>query len=418
LQSTVLAGFVFAHTISIGDAIIAVSREIEMERIQKPSMKQFFKQVFKYVINPPGDDELRKAWEVCDLPLPTVWLLGKTGSGKSSIIQKMTGKTAAEIGNGFMPCTKDAHAYNYPDELPIMRFMDTRGLGEAEYDPADDIAALSKTSHSLLIVMGLADGEQSAVLEALRLIKKSESMITANQVMVVHTTATQIANEHDQRRTVIDKQARVEKVWGEALDYCVVDFFETEIPGVLNDYGVDELKEMLSKKLPELSLWLQKSEHRDAEQRNFDRLRSDVLWYAAAVAGSDAIPAVGLFSVPSIQGKMLHSLAQKYGVQWDKRNFVEFTGALGASALLRYGISLGGRQLLKLIPAYGQIAGSALAVSVSYASTYAIGRAACRYLYHQKTNTPLDDRDLQNLYSTAVTQSKAAKKVVDRERPL
>ncbi len=389
-----------------------------MERIQKPSMKQFFKQVFKYVINPPGDDELRKAWEVCDLPLPTVWLLGKTGSGKSSIIQKMTGKTAAEIGNGFMPCTKDAHAYNYPDELPIMRFMDTRGLGEAEYDPADDIAALSKTSHSLLIVMGLADGEQSAVLEALRLIKKSESMITANQVMVVHTTATQIANEHDQRRTVIDKQARVEKVWGEALDYCVVDFFETEIPGVLNDYGVDELKEMLSKKLPELSLWLQKSEHRDAEQRNFDRLRSDVLWYAAAVAGSDAIPAVGLFSVPSIQGKMLHSLAQKYGVQWDKRNFVEFTGALGASALLRYGISLGGRQLLKLIPAYGQIAGSALAVSVSYASTYAIGRAACRYLYHQKTNTPLDDRDLQNLYSTAVTQSKAAKKVVDRERPL
>ena len=68
-------------------------------------------------------------------PVPVLWLFGKTGSGKSSIVRYLTGATQAEIGNGFRPQTTNSSQYDFPEsEHPIIRFLDTRGLGEAGYD--------------------------------------------------------------------------------------------------------------------------------------------------------------------------------------------------------------------------------------------------------------------------------------------
>src|SRR6266566_4850290 len=65
-----------------------------------------------------------------------VWLLGKTGAGKTAIIAALTGDARAEIGLGFEPCTRTAAFYDVPREAPLLRFLDTRGVGEAGYDPA------------------------------------------------------------------------------------------------------------------------------------------------------------------------------------------------------------------------------------------------------------------------------------------
>lgn len=367
------------------------------------------------MINPPADEELEKAWQLSDKSLPTLWLLGKTGAGKSSIVQKMTGQTAAEIGNGFMPCTQDSTHYNFPANQPLLRFLDTRGLGEASYDPTEDIKALGQASQALLIVIRLADGEQSAVLAALSQIRRLARAIKRDHAMVVYTAGREIETEHDRERAVADKQVMIEETWGETLNYAVVDFSELEDGVTLDDWGVDQLNEMIVAKLPELTQWLLKKSHADTEQANFAQLRSEVLWYSSAAAASDTIPAVGLLSVPGIQGKMLHSLAQHYGIPWSKRNFSEFTGALGTSFALRYAISLGGRQLAKLVPAAGQVAGSALAFGISYASTYAIGRAACSYLYHQKTKTPQGDDALKDLYKEALSEGKSAGEEMNRD---
>src|ERR1700751_3957566 len=73
------------------------------------------------------DDQLRRARQ--DLPKPVIWLLGKTQSGKSSLIRALTGSTDAEIGNGFRPCTRTARMYSFPNEEEcLVRFLDTRGL--------------------------------------------------------------------------------------------------------------------------------------------------------------------------------------------------------------------------------------------------------------------------------------------------
>ena len=111
-------------------------------------MKKFASRIYDYVINPPSDDELKKAWQQCDLQLPVIWMLGKTGAGKSSIVQQLTGHSRAKIGKGFMPCTHDSSYFDYPQERPILRFLDTRGLGDVDYEVDADLDALSQSSHA------------------------------------------------------------------------------------------------------------------------------------------------------------------------------------------------------------------------------------------------------------------------------
>ena len=99
---------------------------------------------------------------------PVVWLLGKTGAGKTAIVAALTGDPRAEVGEGFEPCTRTAAFYDVPPEVPLLRFLDTRGLGEADYDPANDIAWCEGQSHLLLIAMQVADPAQDALLRVLR----------------------------------------------------------------------------------------------------------------------------------------------------------------------------------------------------------------------------------------------------------
>ena len=72
------------------------------------------------------------------------------------------------------------------------------------------------------------------------------------------------------------------------------------------------------------------------------------------------------------------------GVRWDKRAYAEFAGALGAGTLVRAASSFGVRQLVKLIPVYGQTAGAAAAAAASFAATYAMGKAASYFLMRRQ----------------------------------
>jgi predicted GTPase len=97
-----------------------------------------------------------------------VWLLGKTGAGKTAMVAALTGDPRAEVGQGFEPCTRTAGFYDVPPEAPLLRFLDTRGLGEASYDPASDMSWCEDQSHLVLVAMQVNDPDQHAVLHALQ----------------------------------------------------------------------------------------------------------------------------------------------------------------------------------------------------------------------------------------------------------
>lgn len=346
--------------------------------------------------NPGKNPELEHVLAQQVQSLPTLWLLGKTGAGKSSLIHTLTGDSKIAIGNGFQPCTKTAHVYDYPQDKPLLRFLDTRGLSEADYDARDDIAACEDRSHALLIVMKADDPEQSDVLKALKQIRHSGKI---KNYLVVHTGILQVPDPVQRRQAIAHNQAQVEAALAQTLEQVAVDFMD-EQPA---SSGLAELQQVLAELLPILAQFNDELLNTDQEERNFAHLKKEVLWYASAAAASDVLPAVGLVAVPSIQGKMLHSLANQYGVEWNKRSLTEFAITLGTSFGIKYATGLGLRQLAKLIPGYGQTIGAATAASLSFATTYALGRAACKYLYDQTQGEVVDPEQLQSLYEETLS---------------
>ncbi|MFO7551275.1 MAG: GTPase [Haliea sp.] len=365
-------------------------------------MKRFAERLYAAIVNPPADATLQAVHDV--LPLPVIWLLGKTGAGKTSVVRQLTGDSSAAVGNGFRPCTSTASAYDFPVAHPIVRFIDTRGLGESGYDPEADVAELGTGSHALLVVVRLDDPEQSTVLQLLRTMRKRFPHIGADAIVAVYTGRDLVAGA-GRARTLAHQQSELEAAWGTPVAHCLVDFSETG-EDLAADNGAAELRGLLADKLPQLGLWLQQQQAGSQEQANFQRLRPEVHWYAATAAASDAVPVVGLASVPLVQGKLLHSLARRYGTVWDRRSFSEFAGALGSSVALKYALGHGARQLGKLVPGYGQLVGTALSMSVSYASTWAIGRAACYYLYQRQHGLATDPQAMQALYREALASGR------------
>ena len=339
--------------------------------------------------------------------LPTLWLLGKTGAGKSSLIQALTGRTDVEIGTGFRPCTQSSRRYDFPPEKPLLRFLDTRGLAEADYNAEEDIAACAQATSAAIVVMKAEDPEQSAVVQVLAGIRKSGAI---KHLLVVHTGILLLDDEFQQRQAISHNQHLVESAWKQPVKSVAVDF------GATGDgtSGMKELRSALADFLPIIALLSTREEHANAEERHFTLLRNDILWYAGACGGTDIFPVVGLGTVPMVQAKMLHYLAKQYGISWDKKAMAEFVAALGAGFSVQYLSRLGIRQLTKLIPVYGQTVGSAAAVVVSFCSTYAIGRAACKYLYHKSKGETVSEQELKRLYHQAFNE---VRKVKSREAP-
>jgi uncharacterized protein (DUF697 family) len=343
-------------------------------------------------LNPEKNPALHEAFVRSEQHLPTLWLLGKTGAGKSSLIRALTGLEKIEVGQGFKPCTMTSAQYLYPQETPVLAFMDTRGLAEANYDPTEDLHNLESTSNALILVMRAEDPEQSHILKALKQIKRAGHI---RQALLVQT-GIELLDDEDRARCLRHNEEQVEAVWG-PIDSLAVDFYGRDGQPV----GLEALSDKLKAMLPVLAELFDEQVHDNTEELNFQQLKREIMWYAGAAGASDALPAVGLVAVPALQAKMLHSLANQYGQAWSKRVLSEFGTAMGAGFGLQYASRLGLRQLAKLIPVYGQTVGSASAAVASYGFTYALGRVACLYFYKKKRNEAVTSEDLKAKFKQA-----------------
>ena len=356
---------------------------------------------------------------------PVVWLVGKVQSGKTSIIRALTQATDAEIGAGFRACTRTARVFDFPDEAPIIRFLDTRGLGEAGYDPAADIAFCAGRAHLMLAVVKALDSEQHAVLDVISqarrrhpdwpLVVAQTSLHEGYAPGTGHTlpypyTAPPYSNDLPEPliKSLPHQQAQFKKVAGTTgLSFVPIDFTQPGDGFEPTDYGREALVTALIAAAPvavalalaELPGALGKADARKAN--------AHILGFAVAAGASDAVPVAGVVAVPMVQAAMLRQLAKLHGMRWDRRAYAEFLGALGASTLVRTASTFGIRQLVKLIPGYGQTVGAAAAAAASFATTYAVGKAATYFLERRRRGESADEvaavyrETLQNAFRLA-----------------
>ena len=329
---------------------------------------------------------------------PVVWLLGKVQSGKTSIIRTLTGAGNAEIGDGFKACTKSSLIFDYPDEAPVIRFLDTRGLGEARYDPAEDIAFCQARAHLLLCTMRAMDVQQEIVL---RIVRQVRAASPDWPVVVAQTTLHEAypgrphpqpfpyASDGQPTAKVPSALARTLNVQRAlfadlpdtgALRFAPIDFTRADDRLEPADYGLQSLKTALAEAAPMAVLGAIEDKQVKSGRQMDRRGHALILGHAMAAAAADLVPLAGIVAVPGVQARMLSQLGELHGVAWDRRRAAEFAGALGTGTLARLLGSFGARELAKFIPVYGQSVGAAAAAAASFASTYALGKAAVYYL--------------------------------------
>ena len=344
--------------------------------------------------------------------------------GKSSIVRTLTGSTEAEIGAGFEACTKTSRVFDFPQQAPIIRFLDTRGVGEVGYRPDEDIAFCEERSHLIIAVLKASDMAQGTVLDVIASVRRRHRdwpiVVAQTSLHELYapgarhpapypfSVASATAHPSDPlQRALAHQRTLFDDLAGPAPTFVPIDFTLPDDGYDPADYGHEALIAALIEAAPEaLSAVLAKLPSRsDDADTSADAY---ILGFALAAGASDAIPLAGAAMVPMVQAAMLHQVARKFDTDWDKQRMTEFAGALGAGTLLRVASGFGARQLVKLVPVYGQTIGSAAAAAASFATTYAMGKAAAYYLNRRRTGAAV--RDVARVYKAALAEAFAYSK--------
>jgi uncharacterized protein (DUF697 family) len=356
---------------------------------------------------------------------PVVWLLGKTGAGKTAIIAGLTGNPRAEIGEGFEPCTRTASFYDVPPGVPLIRFLDTRGLGEPDYDPIDDIAWCEGQSHLLLVAMQVADPMQKAVV---RIVADARRRHPNWPVVVAQTglhrlyaagtghpepypytggkeDETHSGIPHALRQALAFQRQLFDGLPGPPPRFVPIDFTVPEDGFLPADFGI----EMFWRVLEETGLSAFEELHFARADAQNDRIRSKArsLIYgfgaAAAGAGATPLPIVGAGGLAGILAVMLHALAARYDVAWTRGAFSQFTAAVGGGALAWWALRFGFREIFKLIPVVGSFAMGAFNAAAGFAMTVGLGEAACVWLSYRRRGLTAPDAEVRRAFAEGLS---------------
>lgn len=358
--------------------------------------------MFKWIkrrFTSPKDAEYHQRLDrlVKEAPIPVFWLFGKTQSGKSSIIKYLTAAEDAEIGQGFRPCTRFSREYLFPTaEVPLLDFLDTRGLEEPGYDPDEDLAAFNAKAHVMIVTVRLLDFATEKLVANLRRIRDTRP---ARPVVLALTCLHEAypqqqhlepypflpgrdAEVRDDMKgqlpeNLLRSVAAQRQEFTGLYDYLApIDLTPTAEGFNEPAYGGPRLKEVLIDALP--AAYRQTLAHLDEATRSlrdyFERKAlPHILGFStlAATAGAIPIPWVDMFILPGIQTQMIVHLAKLYGQPLTGQRFLELASTLGMGIMMRQGL----RELMKFIPVVGSIAAATLAGS----ATFALGKAFCYY---------------------------------------
>lgn len=362
---------------------------------------------------PLSEEELERqeAALLARTPIPVIWLFGKTGSGKSSIIREITGTSTAEVGSGFRPCTRTSEEYDFPDaEQPIVKFLDTRGLGEAAYDPAEDIAAFESRAHVVLVTVRVVDHaltEMLAPLRKIRAAQPSRPVILALTCLheaypgEQHPQPDPFASGElipnglpDDLRRCLELQR--ERFAGLVDRIVPIDLTAADSGFTPIDLGANRLNATLMELLPTayrqtlLQLTEELAPLRNALEKQALPI---ILSYSGlcATASAAPLPWVDIPVVMGLQSHMVYRLAELYGQKMEAEWLLKMAGAVGGRLLARFAV----RAPLKFIP----FLGSTVNAAMSFAYTFSLGKACCWYFGRVRQGVVPTQEELDKVWS-------------------
>ena len=289
------------------------------------------------------------------------------------------------IGKGFRPETRYSRLFSFPDEeVPIVRFLDTRGLGEASYDAAADLAAFDERTQLVIATVRATDqaAEEIAVpLKKIRQANPQRPVILA--VTCLHDAYPGLqqpdpdpfdSSPRPLPESVPDDLKRCLAAHYERFD----GLFEQAVPIDLTpagegfaapDFGGPRLKQAILDHLPRAyrqTLLQMEPLHEFLSEMHQSRSAPIILAHSVLAASAAAVPVpwIDLPVVTAIQSHLIHRLAKANDQPLDAATFAQVSVAIGGRIAVRMGL----REMLKFIPWVGMAANAAAAFALMYAS--------------------------------------------------
>ncbi len=356
---------------------------------------------------------------------PRLALVGRRGSGKSSLLNAFFGEEVAPVGHEKAQ-TGAPRWFDYQGHSGKLAFLDTRGFQEAHAPEEPDAARSALDSmleqleehcpDAILYLVkateaGAAIDEDLAQLVALhkRLRKTHGAKVPIVAVVTqcdllepkgvsLHLPDQQDPEDYQEKLSRVKRIERqvAEKVRG--ADSVVADSLVTAI-GISayqswrkdgtrradERWRIPELVAFIVDKLPEQArLEMVRLAQAKTLQRRMARTLASTIASAAALVAVTPIPVGDIAPITSLQVLLVSGIGYIAGRDLDPKTAGEFLAAAGVNVGAGFVLREAARALLKLVPGVGSLGSAA----VAFAGTMAVGEAAAAYFIDQK---PIDE---------------------------
>lgn len=325
--------------------------------------------------------------KIQNLSTLNIIVAGKTGVGKSTLINAVFKDELAETGMG-RPVTNHMRKITKKD-IPLAIY-DTRGF-ELGKDVQEDVKKevfdtinkglatndINKAIHCIWYCINTASNRiEPEEIQWLRELSK-ENQVTQVPIIVVLTQSISKKNAEKMRQMILDENLDIIQV----IPVLAKDF-EIEDVGVVKSFGLERLIEVMGEALPEELLdTLQHVQIASLSEKK--RRASKVVATAALAAtgqGAAPIPFADAALLIPTQVGMIASITVIFGFDVNKSVIT----ALLSSTIGSGGATLLGRavvaNILKLLPAAGSVAGGAISAGTAGVITAALGSAYIAFM--------------------------------------
>lgn len=349
---------------------------------------------------------------------PRLALVGRRGSGKSSLINAIFGEPVADVGHTKSQ-TGAGKWWEYTGELGTVEILDTRGLQEgSKPDEADEAArpldsileaVKEKEPDAILFLIkakevdAAIDGDIAALV---RLIEAFDFPIPIVGV-ITHVDELEPKNVRlhepgdEDEEEVEEKLQRVKEV-GRLLEQKltaqeglkrhlvavlgVSSYMSWRRNGTLRAderWHIDHLISYLFDELPDEALvaFARLSRVRQVQRKIATKLTRLVASLCGGIAATP-IPVGDLAPITSLQLSLVAGIAYVSGREMTVKTAAEFLAAMGMNVGAGFALRETARALIKV---FAPGAGSAISAAVAFGATYSIGKAATAYFIDEKS---------------------------------
>ncbi|MCD1162863.1 GTPase family protein [Peribacillus frigoritolerans] len=359
------------------------------------------------------DQLLKLKTMTVDAREPRIALVGRRGSGKSSLINAMFGQERQYVSSVKSGTGKGKWLWYPSDAEPKIRLLDSRGLGESEAPteefeedtPLDElIKAVTEEQPDVFLFLIKAKEADSRIEEDLQELNKLRKIVKENHhydvpVICVVTQVDELDPPH-YKQVPFDAHPKKKKNIDEAIALMSKRFKDSEIP-LLNiiptcsyidfdesgnieydmRWNIDLLSDYLIEALPsEAKLKTAKAMQSQFVKKKFARTIVGTFTAISGLIGAEPIPFADFPILTGIQGLMIVVIGFIADKEINTKTASEFIAALGINVGIGLLVREGVRAAVRFIPGAGLVVSGAVAGAV----TYGIGQAAIGYFLENK----------------------------------